>query len=152
MCARAGRGHSIDNAGTTFLTPLVFPARRIAALLLLALWLPAMMHCRLEAAGVFLDSDCCNTAPCTPQPAADRGCADDSCEIAEGEFTAPAALVLKAPSLDHIARLLLLPTTLPPAALTPPPGTGVVEATSAPPELTLPRVVITRSPLSPRAP
>ncbi len=142
----------IDKGESSPLIPSVSSARRIAALLLLALWLPAMLHCRLEAAGLFHASDCCSTTPCAPQPAAAQGCADDSCDVAEGEFTAPASFVLKAPSYAPFASLLLPPALLLPAALIPAPVTGVVEATTAPPELTLPWVLVTRSPLSPRAP
>jgi len=130
----------------------VSSARRISALLLLALWLPAMLHCRLEAAGLFQLSDCCSTSACTPQPAAGQGCADDSCDVAEGDFTAPASFVLKAPSCDPFSVLLLPPALLLPAALISAPVTGVIEATTAPPELTLPWVLVTRGPLSPRAP
>lgn len=66
--------------------PLV---RRIAALAFLAVWLPALLHCRLEAAGILFESDCCNSATRSTEPAADHGCADDLCEVAEGVFTRP---------------------------------------------------------------
>ncbi len=126
--------------------------RRIAAFLLLALWLPAMLHCRLEAAGLLFATDCCSTTPASTSPAADHGCADDSCDIVEGEFTSPTAFVLKAPSPDWCACLLCGPAALPPVAFSPPPDTGVVEATSAPPELAPPWVLVVPGSLSPRAP
>src|SRR5688572_18874252 len=57
--------------------------RKIVSFLLLALWLPAVMHCQLEAAGV-LPETCGHEA-------AGRGetepCADDGCSsIEEGVF------------------------------------------------------------------
>jgi len=128
-------------------------ARRIVALLLAALWLPAMLHCRLEAAGLLFESNCCDSTPCSPQPVAtDHGCTDDSCEVVEGEFTAPDAFVLKAPSLEHCTNLLFSPTAPPSAELIPAPDTGVVELTTAPPELTRPWVLMAPGPVSPRAP
>lgn len=128
--------------------------RRISALLLLALWLPAMLHCRLEAAGLLFAADCCAAAPGEEQTHAGTAtdCAGDSCEIAEGDFTAPPALVLKVPSTDAGPVCFFIAVTPVPADVSSAPTHGVVEATAAPRELTVPWVLVTRGPLSPRAP
>ena len=129
-------------------------ARRLAAVLLLALWLPAMLHCRLEAAGFLFANDCCAAAP--GQENAHGGsaadCAGDTCEIAEGDFTAPPALTPKAPPTETGAVLLFLAVTPVPADVSAAPVSGVAETTAAPRELTVPWVLVTRGPLAPRAP
>ena len=132
----------------------MFHGRRIFALLLLAFWLPAMLHCRLEAAGLLFAADCCAAAPGEEQTHAGTAtdCAGDSCEIAEGDFTAPPALVLKVPSADSGAVCLFLAVTPVPAAVSSPPLNGVAKTTAAPRELTVPWVLVTRGPRSPRAP
>lgn len=49
---------------------------KIASLLLLAAWLPATLHCQIEAAGLHTDADeCC--------PHAADGCADTICPSVE---------------------------------------------------------------------
>ncbi|MBM3854873.1 MAG: hypothetical protein FJ399_17265 [Verrucomicrobia bacterium] len=127
-------------------------ARRLAAFLLVALWLPAMLHCRLEAAELIFDAKCCGAAERPPLPAADHGCTTDSCEVAEGEFTVPPALVLKAPSVDSGQVALIAASIWSPAAVAAPPVTGLVPASAAPPELARPWVLLAPGPLSPRAP
>lgn len=132
--------------------PLV---RRIVVLVIAALWLPAMLHCRLEAAGILFAADCCDAAQKPALPAADHGehgCASDSCETAEGDFTSPSAFVLKVPLPGTGANLLFTPVAPPPAELAPPPATGVVEATTAPPDLIRPWVLDAPGAFSPRAP
>jgi len=127
--------------------------RRIAAFLLVAFWLPALLHCRLEAAGLLFESDCCDSTPrSSPPAAADHGCADDSCEVAEGHFTPPSPLIVKAPSLGACANLLFPPAALPLPELIPPPATGVVEVTTSPPEFARPWTLVAPGPVSPRAP
>lgn len=132
----------------------VLNGRRISALLLLALWLPAMLHCRLEAAGLLFGADCCAAAPDEEQTHTDTAtdCAGDSCEIAEGDFTAPSAFVLKAPSTESCAQLFFLAVTPVPAVVSAAPLNGVAKTTAAPRELTVPWVLVTRGPRSPRAP
>jgi hypothetical protein len=125
--------------------------RRLAAFLLAALWLPAMLHCRLEAADLIFDAECCGASERPSLPAADHGCTGDSCEVAEGEFTMPPTLVLKAPSngSGHVAWIASMWS---PTALAAPPVTGVVPASTAPPELAQPWVLLAPGPRSPRAP
>lgn len=128
--------------------------RRISALLLLALWLPAILHCRLEAAGLLFAGDCCTAKPGQEQTHAGAAtdCGGDSCEIAEGDFTAPSALVLKAPSADTVTAFLFLAVTPVPADVSVAPPSGVTRTTAAPRELTVPWVLVTRGPVAPRAP
>lgn len=143
----------IDKAGSARLIPRVFPTRRLAALLLIALWLPALLHCRLEAAGIFFDADCCDRAPGAPPPAAaDKGCAQDSCAVAEGEFTSPAAASLSVPAPVLCAVFIGSESLCPTIAVRPPPATGIVEAAAAPPEVKCAWVFVTRAALPPRAP
>jgi hypothetical protein len=124
--------------------------RRIAVFVFVALWLPAMLHCRLEAAGLLFESDCCGAAERPNVPAADHGCADDSCELVEGLFAKPSAVVLKVPALGAVS--ISPVAVVPPAALAPPPRGAVALTTAAPPELNRPVVLRVPGPRSPRAP
>ena len=60
---------------------------------LLALWLPATLHCKLEAAGVFEEH-------CTDEglPGTDAGCTDDACPTIEEGFYKDSAVKLVVPS------------------------------------------------------
>lgn len=76
---------------------------------LLALWLPATLHCRLEAAGV-LELRCTEENSAT----ADAGCQDDACPtIEQALFKDSAATVsIAAPAECHVpdcCALLLVP-------------------------------------------
>jgi hypothetical protein len=106
----------------------VLLVRRIVALLLLALWLPATLHCDLEAAGVTGILGCHDHR--TTGPAFGS---DDHCHSIEGvtyklDFasvkTPPPALAL----LFVFAHPSLIAAVLPPRAIT-------VEADAAPPEV-----------------
>ena len=75
-------------------------SRRIIAVVLLALWLPATQYCTLMAAGVFADETqasapehCCNTN--------DR-CSRDACDLFENGVTKPVSEASKvlAPELS----------------------------------------------------
>ena len=59
---------------------------KLAALLLVALWLPATLHCQLEGLG--LDAIfACADQPVDPAHSADGDCADDGCQtLEEGQF------------------------------------------------------------------
>jgi hypothetical protein len=98
---------------------------------LLALWLPATLHCKLEAAGVFEEH-------CTDETTAatDAGCTDDACPtIEEGFYKDSAAkLTIAAPAECHVpaccAHLLALDRLAVEPALSPnrhvsPPELGV---------------------------
>lgn len=64
--------------------------RAFAALVLLALWLPATLHCALEEAGLFHQDGCC------AEQSVDH-CESDTCVVLETGFlnsTAPGATLL----------------------------------------------------------
>lgn len=126
-------------------------ARRIAAFLFVALWLPALLHCRLEAAGVLFNSECCDSSH-RPAAKAAAACVDDACDVAEGEFTKPASTAAPAPAPVLCTCLICLEIAPPELALTPPLLTGVAEASAAPPEVQRSWVFVARAALSPRAP
>ena len=152
LCQRSQRGSRVDNASWTRLIPGVHSARRLAAFLLVTLWLPALLHCRLEAAGLLFESECCSAGPCTPAPTTNQGCADDSCDVIEGEFTAPSALTLKAPAAEVGALLIGVFPIAPWTETSPPVVSEISLAAAAPPELARPWALIVPGPLAPRAP
>lgn len=123
------------------------PARRIASFLLLLVWLPALLHCRLEAAGLLFGEECCQKVPAKP----DR-CADDSCEVAEGEFTKPAPLIVAAP-LPALGSALWyadwVRVSLQGAA---PPAPAISDQATAPPEIPRTWLFIARAAAEPGAP
>jgi len=113
---------------------------------LLALWLPATLHCKLEAAGVFEDH-------CTDEgsPVTDTDCTDDACPTIEDALYKDSAvkLTVAAPAECHIpaccALLLALDRLVAAPALSP--------ARHAPPsELTVRWQFITRAAPPARAP
>lgn len=53
---------------------------RLLILLLMAFWLPATLHCRLEAAGFEASHDCCSAGS---MEAAAGDCRDDACPAVE---------------------------------------------------------------------
>jgi len=126
----------------------VLLARRIAPLLLLALWLPAALHCRLEAAGLMPDANCCTETH--HEVPADK-CADDACDVAEGEFTKPSSSTLAAPAPALGACLLCFTLVSPPLELTPPPR-AVSDSVAAPPEIACTWLFVERAAPAPRAP
>jgi len=129
----------------------VLLARRIAACLLLALWLPALLHCRLEAAGLALGSECCNETH-APTAATKDSCADDACGVAEGEFTSPSSSTLVAPAPVLCTCWLAADILVPPLALAPPPAPSLDERLAAPPEISRRWMFVTRAAPAPRAP
>ncbi len=78
---------------------------RIVALVLLAIWLPVTMHCRLESAGLIKSHDKCS---CPLGTATESDCRDDLCSTVENDLfnDAPAALTLSAPQVCDCTLLL----------------------------------------------
>lgn len=114
---------------------------RVSLYLLVALWLPVTLHCRLEAAGFFAPHD-----DCAEQQAAHTGsdCKDDACPAIEDALYKESAqgLHVFAPQIADCMVLLELPapcallSTLSPARHAPPPELGVTwqfVARAAPP-------------------
>ncbi|MEO7798141.1 MAG: hypothetical protein ABIY47_10500 [Opitutaceae bacterium] len=127
--------------------------RHFVALLLLALWLPATLHCGVEALGWDFGSGCCADGE---SPAAatktNAGCESDGCGTIESGFRAPSSFAAApAPWLSFAICFWTVP---PSAGLAPlsPPATGVVEALAAPPEISRCRVFVMRAALLPGAP
>lgn len=90
---------------------------KVVSLLLLALWLPATLHCSLETVG--WQSDC--HAEVTTE-AADAACHADPCEVVEGDSYVKSSGVLRAPQplgVDAHAGLLLLALWIRPGASEP---------------------------------
>ncbi len=65
-----------------------------AALLLLALWLPATLHCDLEAAEFWIEHDDHATVDCCQ---ADLGCTHDGCDTLEGPAVKSSDTFARAP-------------------------------------------------------
>lgn len=125
-------------------------ARQFAARLLLVLWLPALLHCQLEAAGLLFGSDCCEAAKsAAPEP---DGCGGDACDIAEGAFAPRTTSLLGAPVPPPAPGLPITTGTFPPPAVLPPPPVGLQDAATAPPELRRTWVFRSRAALPARAP
>ena len=121
--------------------------RPLLAALLLALWLPATLHCALEAAGCIRTEDCCDGHT-------DRACTRDACDTLEAGFVTPAALHATLPQFFAVVaacRLFDSPSA-PPATLLLPPGTGVTGTVAAPPEVARMWHFLVRAAPAPRAP
>lgn len=117
--------------------------RRVVAVLLLSLWLPATLHCDLEAAGLDLALLCHEHAEAVDLAAP---CADETCHAVEStDYTAFALTkLIDAPVLTLIA-LLPPPRELPVTA-------AVLARIAAPPELPRRWQFAHRAALPPRAP
>ena len=110
--------------------------RSIIAALLLAVWLPATLHCAMEAAGLDDWFGCHEAA----HNDADH-CADDACHAIEGLISKPDAQPLKIsaplavalPDSGIFAFVQLCPSLL--LASLHPPDNGVIETGAAPPEI-----------------
>jgi hypothetical protein len=138
----------VDNVPLHRLIPAVPVIRRVFVLLLLAAWLPAVMHCDLEAAGVAFATECCERSGSVDG----NHCAPGRCEVAESDFTLPSDSELSAPA-PTLCACLLCCLSLPelPAHVESAPN-GLDESTAAPPELNARWVFVARAALSPRAP
>lgn len=82
---------------------------QFAALLLLALWLPATMHCALESAGLISSSSICTDG-------SNDHCAGDNCTQLEGSLFKQKTDELQVMSPDLFVRACFLCPHLPPAA------------------------------------
>lgn len=84
---RSRHGHEAGARGLTALRSAVclrrVPRRIFTAVawLLVALWLPAALHCAAEASGVFGDSECCAGEVAGPE--SDHQGTPDHCEVIE---------------------------------------------------------------------
>ncbi len=138
----------IDSGPIPRLIPAVSRLRQLVALAVLALWLPATLHCTFEAAGLLQDK-CC---PASHAASAPEDCATDACDTAEGAFTKPQSFALAAPAPLLCACFVGSPLAAPPLLLTAPPVTGLAEASGAPPGLNRTWVFVVRAAPQPGAP
>lgn len=117
---------------------------RIAVLLLLALWLPATLHCDLEAAGLAPASMECRDEH------ADAAHADDNCDVVENGIYKAASATLKifAPTLLAAGPCPSVALPAPPVFIPP----LAPERTDSPPELTRTWQFLARAALPARAP
>ena len=125
--------------------------RRFIAVALLALWLPATLHCDLEAAGLDELFHCTVDHHTSADHHAPADATRDACDIVEGaavKLTAGTAVLLP-PS--RFACLLSFAVPLPPLDSTPP-DTGLSERVEPPPEVARTWHFIARAALPARAP
>jgi hypothetical protein len=123
--------------------------RRFFALLLLAVWLPATLHCGFEAAGFVLGSECCADAQ---HAVSSAGCESDDCGILESGFTSSGTLHVTAPVATVCSCLIHAQTPPSTVAVFSPPVSGLGEAAGPPRELIQSWPFVSRVALSPRAP
>ena len=99
---------------------------RLLALLLLALWLPATLHCDLEAASLWDGHEDHPAAACC---SAGQGCAHDGCDTLEGGAFRASDGTVRAPLPDLFCCFCLIctgtPALLEPVATTPVPTIAV---------------------------
>jgi len=122
---------------------------RIAAFLLLALWLPATQHCGLEAAGLFSHAMECHEADDCPTPPLQSHCDTDNCQPIEDtayktssttiEIAAPLALTCLCCLHEITPETIVVPLISP-------------ERTNTPPELVPTWRFVARAAGEPRAP
>ena len=140
-------GHRIDFRARGALFCRVQSLRQLVALAVLALWLPATLHCALEAAGfagVFSCADEHETGAHDESPR-------DACDVIEGAAFKPAANTATLP-LPALCACLLCFVAPPPAIDLTAPVTGVSELVAAPPEVARTWHFVARAAPAPRAP
>lgn len=134
--------HLDSSCASRTLTPVI-RLHRFCALLLLALWLPATLHCDFQTAGLDELFACADEHHSSPADA------KDNCSTVEsGWFQRLAAASLPAPALVVVPVVFLAPA---PGLLTPPdPRLG--ERVAAPPEIARTWHFSARAAPPPRAP
>jgi hypothetical protein len=125
--------------------------RRFIAVALLALWLPATLHCALEAAGFDELFHCAADHHSSCEHEAPADATRDACDIIEGSAFKPVANSALLPPPVLCAHFLAF--AVPPVALdlTPPPS-GLGERILAPPEVARTWHFAARAALPARAP
>lgn len=84
------------------------------SLLLVALWLPATLHCDLEAAEVWLDhGEHADAVCCAPN----MGCKHDGCETLEGSALKPTGALARVPLPAQLVCSSLICMPPPPVAV-----------------------------------
>lgn len=138
----------VDNTWDRRLIRRVRSARRVFVLLLLAAWLPAVLHCDLEAAGLAFATECCEQ---TDSAGVDH-CNPGRCDVAENDFIAASDSAIvppAAPLCDCLFCALCVPEFAPDDSPSP---TALDESAAAPPDVSRRWMFVFRAALSPRAP
>ncbi len=141
---------SLDRLWVPRLVFCVLPLRRIVALILLSLWLPATLHCQLEAAGFATISVCTHDHHDSTHSDHDQP-KRDACDILEAATFKPAANPTIAPHRLPAwdAPIFVRPT---PTLGQLPALMGVVDFVAPPPEISPTWHFTTRAALPARAP
>ncbi|OHE81172.1 MAG: hypothetical protein A3G75_01020 [Verrucomicrobia bacterium RIFCSPLOWO2_12_FULL_64_8] len=123
-----------------------FRLHSLVALVLVAFWLPATLHCGLEAAGIWTQAGCC-----PPEESGASDCATDNCSMIEGGayFLARGLLNAPAPVLAALAGLCRLTEIAPESIVV---LSVSPDRSGAPPELVRTWQFAARAALPPRAP
>ena len=136
---------AIDKDGGCTLCSRVLSVRRLATILLVAVWLPAVLHCRVES---LIGLDCC--ASTQTDHSEKKGCEGDICDTLEAGFVKSSSghIAIIAPLLS--ACLIFCDWVMAPAELSEPLVTGIIEEAMAPPEIIQSRHFLARSALPAR--
>ena len=128
--------------------------RRIFALALAALWLPATLHCDLEAAGLDELFHCLVDHHSTTDLDGSHAHARDACDVVEGtafRLVSDTALVAP-PALNALCACLLSFVPPAPALVLTPPLSGLSDRIEPPPEVARTWHFTARAALPSRAP
>jgi hypothetical protein len=125
--------------------------RRLLALALVALWLPATLHCALEAAGLDDLFHCVNDLHQPCKHAAPSDTPADACNLIEDASFKPANDTALLPPPALCAGLLRFVAPNPTLVLTPPPS-GLSDRIEPPPEVARTWHFTARAALPSRAP
>ena len=106
---------NLTRAGSSASSPPVSRANKLIALLLVALWLPATLHCQLESLGLEAIFACADH-PAETAHASGDGCTDQGClTIESGQFAlTKSQLDLSCPPALADGGLACLPALSPP--------------------------------------
>lgn len=124
----------------------MFSARRIVAILLVAIWLPAVAHCRVEN---LIGVECCAKADSAETQK--QGCEGEVCDALEAGFIKASSdqLTVAAPQL---CACLICCAEVAAPEVSAPLVTGIIEQATAPPEIRQSRHFLARTALPARAP
>ncbi len=123
--------------------------RILFALLLALVWLPATVHCGLDAAGLFAHADSCCSDGDEHLPHQSK-CGADGCDVVENGGYQVTGGYVKIPTPLWQENLLTLIASVP--ALIEESELVAVEAVESPPEMKRTWHIVSRAALSPRAP
>lgn len=124
----------------------MFSLRRLVAILLVAIWLPAVLHCRVEN---LLGVECCAKAESAQTEK--KGCEGEVCDALEAGFIKSSSDQLTVTAPQFCACLICCVEVAAPE-ISAPLITGIIEQATAPPEILQSRHFLVRAALPARAP